>query len=112
MVSVLSQRLFVAALSGGACNLWTYLHEEAAAARSSRAAEGKDMQKQIRGSLCSVRGVQGPTWTVGVSLSGKKKKKEPPSIQSVNFPSADVCSGAPTGVPSRRFISPSKRPSH
>lgn len=48
-----------------------------AAARSSRAAEGKSVRKTDTGggggSLCSARGVQGPTWTVGVSLWGRKK---------------------------------------
>lgn len=81
-----------------------------ATARLSRAAEGKSLQEQIQGSLCLVRGVQGPMRTVGVLLLGEKK--EPPSIQPVNFPSAVVCSGAAAEVASRRFISPSKRPSH
>lgn len=50
-----------------------------AAARSSRAAEGESVRKADTGrgsgggGLCSTRGVQGPTWTVGVSLWGRKK---------------------------------------
>lgn len=74
MASVLSARLFVAALSGGACNLWTYLHEEAGCGPLVQSCGGEKRAKnRYGGSLCSARAVQGPTWTVGVSLWGEKK---------------------------------------
>lgn len=84
-----------------------------AAARSSRAAEGKSsMQKQIRGRVCARSVAFRDRRRLWESHYWAKKKEEPSSIQPVNFPLADVCSGAPAGVASRRFISPSKRPSH
>lgn len=52
MASVLSQRLFVAALSGGACNLWTYLHEEAGCGPLVASCRGEKRAATDTGEVC------------------------------------------------------------
>lgn len=112
MASVLSARLFVAALSGGACNLWTYLHEEADCSPLVQSCGGEKRAKNRYGGE-SVFG----SWRSGTdvdcgSLIMGRKKRSRRLFSPLISPPADVCSGAPAGVASRHFISPSKRPSH
>lgn len=86
-----------------------------AAARSSRAAEGKSVRKTDTGGEGgeSVFGA----WRSGTDVDGGSlimgaKKRSRRLFSPLISPPADVCSGAPAGVASRHFISPSKRPSH
>lgn len=115
MASVLSARLFVAALSGGACNLWTYLHEEAGCGPLVQSCGGEKRAKNRYGGRRgeSVFGA----WRSGTDVDGGSlimgaKKRSRRLFSLLISPPADVCSGAPAGVASRHFISPSKRPSH
>lgn len=81
MASVLSQRLFVAALSGGECNLWTRLRPARPELQRGRACTDR-----YEGICVRFEAFRDPRRLWESNYWVKKKKKEEPSIQPVNFP--------------------------